>query len=229
MDELYYLIGVRYSDATLMYKKYWRKSQTTEYEYVSAKFSLTVRDEDFCEKFAKCLNKVFNNGKKRRWIVNKMYITKKVKGHTYPNLVFYRCGTGCRKDVEYLIDKCNNLNINSLTINQQIEILRGLFDGDGSVSVYEHKRSNGKSDLERVITYGKKPSTVKMFTNLLDNLEIKYSIKEKRDKHQNTIIKISKEGFIKMYTLFGNKLTIKRKDKKIKQWFKDIPLNKYRR
>ena len=196
--ELAYIIGVCLGDASVLKATYFNKNG---YKYEKYVLSLTVKDKDFLLKFKNYLEKVFCLSNLK---ISRVFV-KKFKKY------YYNVRVQKKEVVEFVLNKVTNLNwIENLPKEYKKEILRGMFDSDGSVSIDKHK---GKPVL--VIRFGnyKYPET---FEKLINFFELKY---RKYKKEKIILFHFVGEKALHFYNLLGE-FTIKRKDKIVKDYLK---------
>jgi len=189
-----YLYGVGLGDAFFgKVNKYYR-------------YSLRTIDYEFCELVRNNLENILN--KKIRIRINKPSPSAFGK-----NKLFCICiqnGLTLKRLFKFFDEfDCTNSK-DSI----KVEILRGLFDSEGCVllpKIKEYKLIVGGFDNTN-------KKIIDLYVRLLDYFNIKSKIEQREYSHSYRVLVYKKE-LQKLYSLFGNKLTIKRKDEKMKYIF----------
>lgn len=208
-QEIAYMYGVTLGDGFFGY--------ITHYDYYKGKrypgkrqlrFTLTSIDLDFVELMQKNLSKV----------LGKEFKILKKKPSGYGINPTYSVGAGGPQ-----LEKIYSLfkTYTPISKKEKIEVLRGLFDSEGCILVTLQKYGINKGKDYLIIHSYFDNTNIKiinLFSNTLTFFEIKHII-EKREYSPTKIlyrIHIKKKALKKFYELLGNKLTIKRKDEKMK-------------
>lgn len=199
--EFYYLVGVALGDGYLSVspKKYFN-GHGFYYKYY---FTLDVKDKEFALRFKKCLEKVFNiktNLNTGFWKLN----GKKFKR--------FRVGTQKKDIVNFMVNKLKELKLNDLKRTEKLEILRGLFDSEGSVSVSLKRDKHINSKIQFAQKIGNRG--IKIFESCLKTFKISYS---KNQYGNKTYFRINCSSYKRLHDLFG-RFTIERKEENFEKW-----------
>jgi len=200
--EFCYLIGVGLGDG-------YCSVYDTKSGYKKYNFGLATIDKDFALKFKNCLYKVTS---KKLKILTRIEKTKTPNNKTYITK-FFGVQLQRKEDVKFFKSYINDLNwIWNLNNKLKAEIIKGLFDSEGSVSIRHFARFGQKN--------------TKLFRDLLKDINIidfKWYIRNEPNPLE--IIQFRKEGLYKLWLLYNKKLTIKRKNKIVKKIFEGLCLN----
>lgn len=121
--ELAYLVGVSFGDGYLFRGKY-EDNRCSKGYYWKYTFGLTTKSRKFAERFRDCFKDSFN----RELPIN-IYHNKKY------NRNYWEVKTQRKKDFEVMFELVSERKVKKLTNSKKVEILRGIFDSEGSITV----------------------------------------------------------------------------------------------
>lgn len=187
--EFYYLYGVYLTDGCISHGFYLKKGCKKKDERYQ--FKIMSKDIEFLEKV------------KNSFII--LYASDATT-NIYPRIVkgkiYYTYTLQKRELVKNLEAEFKDINIKELNRQNQLEILRGIFDGDGSVMYYFKRKS--KQFLIRITQHKTKGKCYNIVKSLLDNFNLKY-------KAYETSFNMWHQNAYKFYNLL-KPFTIIRKD-----------------
>jgi len=194
LDEksLFYVIGTLMGDGTI------------HQNGLINKVALMATDYEFVEKFKREFESIVEIDEKIR------RISQSKNAFGGKDLYKYSCSR--KKVVEFFIDKINGLDLTNDM--QGIEFLRGMFDSEGCVT-YDRDRSILGLSLSN-----KDRKVLSLLRKILTDFKIVFY--EANDNKGVTSIRTYNRNALKLYFLFGNILTIKRKDDRIKEYLTTI-------
>lgn len=190
LPDLCYLIGVAFGDASL-------SIIPTSKQRHKAGFSLTSKDLEFVQAFKEKLESVFKIKAPLREQLNKKY-----------SKVYFNSYTQHREIVNFLLERRNIRWVQEQTEDCKREILRGMFDSDGSISLYQRR-----GYYELLIRFGNKRFP-DVFEYLIKYFGITYYGKYERETIEFHFWHSNAVEFYKILDYF----TIKRKDKIMQRW-----------
>lgn len=203
MYEIYYLIGCALGDATTSFRK--QKGYREGQFFDKFEFSIETIDKEFTTMFATAINKVYGTNIQ----VSSKIRRSHCKGRFYESL-FHRAMIQQKAIVTDIYQKVISLDISKLTREEIAEILRGMFDSDGSFS-YTKQVS---------IRWANEKDTATIFDALLDRMGVRHTDYAFRKDSPNLIfVQINATDFRKnLLPHWGGHITIERKDKKLQKW-----------
>jgi len=213
----YYLIGVYLGDGTLgIYKQGCYKqilSGRKLYTYPTSIFSFATIDYEFALKVKNCLMTCLGMDKLS------IRIRKPSKTQYGKNNMFaiFVKNKQVGKFIKF-VKRIEKRNFKNLKKQQRIEILRGFFDSEGCITLQLSKYVKKKNITTIQATMSNKDKKIiDIMVDMLNSLGIKNSVYYKKS-NDYFIILIYKDYMKILYSLFGNKLTIKRKDERVKRY-----------